>query len=68
MKLGGFSVFLENLAPELAKPYIDGSILSDIITYFVFTLAGAEMWQRASPPRAAGPRRRDSSSVRSSMA
>ena len=47
MKLGGFSVFLENLAPELAKPYIDGSILSDIITYFVFTLAGAEMWQRA---------------------
>ena len=47
MKLGGFSVFLENLAPELAKPYIDGSILGDIITYFVFTLAGAEMWQRA---------------------
>ena len=46
-KLGGVSVFLENLAPELAKPYVDGNIIGDIITYFVFTLAGAEMWQRA---------------------
>ena len=26
---------------------MDGSIIGDIITYFVFTLAGAEMWQRA---------------------
>ena len=40
-KLGG------NLAPELSTPYLDGSIVGDIITYFVFTLAGAEMWQRA---------------------
>ena len=47
VKLGGIGNFVQNLAPELAKPYIDGSILSDIITYFVFTLAGAEMWQRA---------------------
>ena len=47
VKLGGLSVFFQNLAPELAKPYIDGSIVGDIITYFVFTLAGAEMWQRA---------------------
>ena len=46
-KLGGLSVFLENLAPELSTPYVDGSIIGDIITYFVFTLAGAEMWQRA---------------------
>lgn len=38
---------MQNLAPELAKPYIDGGIVGDIITYFVFTLAGAEMWQRA---------------------
>ena len=45
--LGGLSVFLENLAPELSTPYVDGSIIGDIITYFVFTLAGAEMWQRA---------------------
>ena len=35
-KLGGIGNFLQNLAPELS-----------IITYFVFTLAGAEMWQRA---------------------
>ena len=47
VKLGGLSVFFQNLTPELAKPYIDGSIVGDIITYFVFTLAGAEMWQRA---------------------
>ena len=47
VKLGGLSVFFQNLAPELAKPYIDGTIVGDIITYFVFTLAGAEMWQRA---------------------
>lgn len=43
VKLGGLSVFLEGLAPELAKPYLDGGIVGDIITYFVFTLAGAEM-------------------------
>lgn len=47
VKLGGLSVFFQSLAPELAKPYIDGTIVGDIITYFVFTLAGAEMWQRA---------------------
>ena len=47
VKLGGLSAFLEGLAPELAKPYLDGGIVGDIITYFVFTLAGAEMWQRA---------------------
>ena len=47
VKLGGIGNFVQNLAPELAKPYLDGSIVGDIITYFVFTLAGAEMWQRA---------------------
>ena len=46
-KLGGVGTFLQNLAPELSTPYLDGSIVGDIITYFVFTLAGAEMWQRA---------------------
>ena len=46
-KLGGLGNFLQNLAPELSTPYLDGSIVGDIITYFVFTLAGAEMWQRA---------------------
>lgn len=33
VKLGGLSVFLEGLAPELAKPYLDGGIVGDIITY-----------------------------------
>ena len=45
--IGGFSTFLANLDPALAKPYINGSILGDIVTYLVFTMAGAEMWQRA---------------------
>ena len=45
--VGGFSNFAANLDPDLAKPYINGDILGDIVTYLVFTLAGAEMWQRA---------------------
>lgn len=28
-------------------PHVDGEILGDIVTYLVFTMAGAEMWQRA---------------------
>ena len=51
IKLGGIGNFVQNLAPELAKPYLDGSIVGDIITYFVFTLAGVEMWQRAFAAR-----------------
>lgn len=46
-KVGGFASYTANLPPELFKPYINGDILSDIITYLVFTMAGAEMWQRA---------------------
>lgn len=49
--IGGFSAFLTNLDPALAKPYINGSILGDIVTYLVFTMAGAEMWQRAFAAR-----------------
>ena len=45
--VGGFSNFVQNLDPALVKPYIDGSILGDIVTYLVFTMAGADMWQRA---------------------
>ena len=45
--VGGFANFAANLDPELAKPYINGDILGDIVTYLVFTMAGAEMWQRA---------------------
>lgn len=46
-EVGGFANFTANLDPQLIKPYIDGSILGDIVTYLVFTMAGAEMWQRA---------------------
>ncbi len=45
--VGGFGNFVQNLDPALATPYVDGSILGDIVTYLVFTMAGAEMWQRA---------------------
>lgn len=44
--VGGFANFAANLDPALVEPHIDGSILGDIITYLVFTMAGAEMWQR----------------------
>ena len=45
--VGGFSNFTANLDPSLVKPYLDGNIIGDIVTYLVFTMAGAEMWQRA---------------------
>ena len=45
--LGGFSSFWQNLDKSYLVPNINGSILGDIVTYLVFTLAGAEMWQRA---------------------
>lgn len=45
--VGSFANFAANLDPALVEPHIDGSILGDIITYLVFTMAGAEMWQRA---------------------
>lgn len=45
--LGGFSTFWTNLDKSYLVPHIDGNILGDIVTYLVFTLAGAEMWQRA---------------------
>ena len=47
IEVGGIGNFLANLSPELSTPYVDGSIVGDIVTYLVFTLAGAEMWQRA---------------------
>ena len=50
-QVGGISGFLANLDPSLAQPYINGSILGDIVTYLVFTMAGAEMWQRAFAAR-----------------
>lgn len=45
--VGGFSNFVANLDTTLVKPYVNGDIVGDIVTYLVFTMAGAEMWQRA---------------------
>lgn len=45
--VGGFSAFWQNLDKAYLVPHVDGSILGDIVTYLVFTMAGAEMWQRA---------------------
>lgn len=56
--VGGFNNFLENLSPELFKPYVDGAILGDIVTYLVFTMAGAEMWQRAFAAKDRGSARK----------
>ena len=47
LNVGGISNFISNLDPALFKPYINGDIVGDIVTYLVFTMAGAEMWQRA---------------------
>ena len=38
--LGNFSVFWQNLDKSYLVPHINGSILGDIVTYLVFTLAG----------------------------
>lgn len=45
--LGGLGEFWANVDKSYITPYIDGEILGDIVTYLVFTMAGAEMWQRA---------------------
>ena len=45
--LGGLEAFLSNVDRRFLTPYLDGQILGDIVTYLVFTMAGAEMWQRA---------------------
>lgn len=45
--LGGFGSFWAALDKSYLTPHINGSILGDIMTYLVFTMAGAEMWQRA---------------------
>ena len=46
-ELGGFGTFWAGLDKSYITPYINGEILGDIVTYLVFTMAGAEMWQRA---------------------
>lgn len=41
--LGGFGNFWANLGKSYITPHIDGENLGDIVTYLVFTMAGAEM-------------------------
>lgn len=45
--IGGFGSFWDALDKSYLVPQINGSILGDIVTYLVFTMAAAEMWQRA---------------------
>lgn len=45
--IGGWGSFWSALDKSYLIPHINGSILGDIVTYLVFTMAGAEMWQRA---------------------
>ena len=47
LNVGGVSNFMANLDTSLVQPHVNGDILGDIVTYLVFTMAGAEMWQRA---------------------
>ena len=54
LHIGGVGNFVNQLDPALVKPYLDGNILGDIVTYLVFTMAGAEMWQRAFAAKDAG--------------
>lgn len=46
-QVGGFNNFLMNVDPQSLIPKIDGRVLGDIFSFFIFTMAGADMWQRA---------------------
>lgn len=46
-QIGGLGTFLSNIDTSYLIPHVDGRILGDIVSYFVITLASAEMWQRA---------------------
>lgn len=46
-RLGGLNQFIMNIDTQDLIPKIDGRVLGDILSYFVFTMAGTDMWQRA---------------------
>ena len=46
-EIGGLGAFLSNIDKSYLVPHVDGRIIGDIVSYFVITLASAEMWQRA---------------------
>lgn len=64
VKLGGIGNFVQNLAPELAKPYIDGGIVGDIITYLSSRWPARRCGSGRSRQRTADPPRRACSSAR----
>ncbi len=45
--VGGLSGLLRSVPPEMLQIKLDGELIGMIVTNLVFTLAGAEMWQRA---------------------
>lgn len=45
--IGGVKEFISNIDTSYLVPKLDGRIVGDILTYLIFTMAGAEMWQRA---------------------
>lgn len=45
--IGGVTEFVSNIDTKYLVPNVDGRIVGDILTYLIFTMAGAEMWQRA---------------------
>lgn len=58
IEIGSISEFWANLDKSYLIPRIDGEILGDIVTYLVFTMAGAEMWQRSFAAKDAKSARR----------
>ncbi len=46
-KIGGFNVLSQSVAPEMLQLKPDLQVVGWIFTNLVFTIAGAEMWQRA---------------------
>ena len=51
VRVGGLGNFWANLDKSFITPVINGSIVGDLLGDLVFTLAGAEMWQRAFAAR-----------------
>ncbi len=45
--LGGIGNFVAHIDPAYVKPVLNGHIISDILGFFIFSIASADMWQRA---------------------
>ncbi len=53
MKIGGIDAFIHAVPVQMWSLQPDGQIIGWIVTSLVFTMAGAEMWQRAFAARSA---------------